>query len=120
MTSLYKLFVVLSLLVVCGCAAKSAQPLTYLALEKPEGKIQSVTHQDMKKDFSRGGWYFFNNNFRPAADLHAYIEQAQKESKSVVLRNADVQLNVPFALDILFFGFNHATDSVILGQPEGT
>lgn len=66
----------------------------------------------MEKSFSRGGWYAGNLNFRPAADIQYYLYQAQKLTDSRVLRNADVQLNIPIAFDLLFCGYNIADDKV--------
>lgn len=114
MRSIKRLCTAISLFAVCGCATTSPPPLAYLALEKPNGVIQTTKNQEMKKEFARGGWYFCNYNFRPSADLQSYLGQAQKEANATVLRNADIQLNVPFAFDILLFGYNHANDTVTL------
>lgn len=98
----------------CSCATTGpTQHLTYLASKKPQGVIATKDHKEFQKEFSRGGFYFFNYNFRPAADIGSYIEQAQKEVGVDVLRDVDVKLNVPFAFDILFFGFNGGTDYVM-------
>ena len=95
----------------CSCASvSSSPPLAYLALEKPKDIIKTKEIKELKEEFSRGGLYFLNYNFRPAADIKAYIEQAEKEANTNILRNADIQLNVPFAFDILFFGYNGGTD----------
>jgi hypothetical protein len=108
---------ILALSAVCGCATDSRQPLAYLSLEKPVGVIHTAKDKEVKKSFSRGGWYIGNYNFRPAADVESYLAQAHKEANTTVLRNADLQLNVPTFFDILFFGYNHADDSVFL-KPE--
>jgi len=98
---------------ISGCAAsKPAPPLTYVSLETPKGLIQVPTHPGVNRTFSRGGFYVLNSNFRPAADVERYIREAQKEAGSTVLRGADVQLAVPFAIDILFFGYNNGTDTL--------
>lgn len=94
----------------CSCASVSSPPIAYLALEKPKETIHTKEHKELKEEFSRGGGYFLNNNFRPAADIKAYIGQAEKEANTNILRNADIQLNVPFCFDILFFGFCGGTD----------
>lgn len=93
-----------------SCASTKPEPLTYLSLEKPIKTINTQTHKELNEDFSRGGFYFLNFNFRPVADIKTYIEQAEKEANTAILRNADIELNVPFAFDILFFGYNGGTD----------
>ena len=96
-----------------GCAASSPpQPFTYLSLARPAGPIDAPPHGSVERSFSRGGWYFLNFNFRPAADVGEYLEQAQSDAGSEVLRAADVTLRVPVAIDILLFGYNHGTDTV--------
>lgn len=105
-----------SLLVVffiCSCATSPPpQPLTYLALEKPKGIINTKEHQEFEKQFPRGGWYFLNYNFRPAPDVKFYIEQAEKEANTNILKHADIQVNVPFYFDILLFGYGKGTDTL--------
>ena len=59
----------------------------------------------------RGGFYVLNHGFRPAPDVGAYVRDAQSQADSAVLRNADVELVVPAALDILFFGFQFGNDT---------
>lgn len=103
------IFIVVTLALFCGCAT-TPPPLTYLATEKPKEAVVLKEQKELKKEFSRGGFYFANNNFRPAADVRSYIEQAEKEADTKILKNADIQLNVPFAFDILFFGYNKGTD----------
>jgi hypothetical protein len=105
------------LLVSVGCSARSGPPLTYLALKRPEGPI---TAQDasIEEKHGRGGWYFGNNGFRPAADLQLYLEEAHQSADSNLLGDADIVLAVPFAFDILFFGYNHATDVVTANEAE--
>lgn len=93
-----------------GCASTKPMPLTYLALEKPSKTINTQAHKELEEEFMRGGFYFLNFNFRPTADIRTYIEQAEKEANTDILRNADIELNVPFAFDILFFGYNGGTD----------
>ena len=96
----------------CGCATTTPPPLAYLSLQKPHGIIQTMKPQDIEMYFSRGGWYAMNQNFRPAADIESYLYQSQERTNSTVLRNVDIKLDVPFALDILFFGYNRGTDTL--------
>ena len=37
-------------------------------------------------------------------------------AKVSVLKNADVKFAIPFAIDILLFGYNHGTDVVTAGE----
>jgi hypothetical protein len=108
---------------ICGCATTAPQPLSYLSSEKPQGIIRTEKPQDIKKSFSRGGWYAMNLNFRPAADLQSYLDEAQKVVNIGILRNTDVQLNVPFAFDLLFCGYNMAHDTLVVtsdtSKPSG-
>lgn len=107
----------LVLLVLAACSTRSGPPLAHLALTRPEGPIRSQ-HRRIEEEHGRGGWYFGNYNFRPAPDVHLYLEEAHEHAESEVLSEADVVLNVPFALDLLFFGFNHGTDEVTAGPGE--
>jgi len=98
------------LLLVSGCAAP--KPLSYVAVTRPSGVIHA-TSQNIETGHSRSGTFFWNNGFRPAPDVAAYLQQAETESHSPVLKNADVQLNVPFALEIaLGFGVEFGEDTV--------
>ena len=90
-----------------GCSTTPDPPLAYIALERPDGPIACR------------GWYFGNYNFRPVPDVHAYLEQAHASSGSEVLCQANVVLNVPAAIDILFFGYAHGTDLVSVGMQDG-
>lgn len=92
-----------------GCA-KQPPPLTYLASVKPTTPISAQRQPPVEKSFPKGGWYFGNYNFRPASDVGTYVQQVEKEAKVNILKNADVEFNIPFALDIIFFGYNHGTD----------
>ena len=112
MKIIYKLWLCLVFTFFLASCAKTPQPLTYLCLEKPKGIISTNDHKEVNKSFSRGGFYFLNYNFRPAADIKNYIEQAEKDANTGILRNADIQTNVPFAFDILFFGYNNGTDTI--------
>ena len=103
-----KLACLFFLLFICSCA--TPPQLTYLASEKPTGVIKTTEIKELKEEFSRGGWYFGNYNFRPAADIKAYIEKAEKETNPNILRNADIEFHVPGAFDIFFFGYNRGTD----------
>ena len=115
MKTLRYVFVV-PVLVACfssGCSTLPAPPpINFLAIEKPKGVIAPVTHNPVQKDFSRGGWYAGNHNFRPAPDVASYLEDISKMANTGILRNADVHLGVPFAFDILFFGYNSGSDTV--------
>ena len=66
----------------------------------------------------RGGWYFGNYRFRPAPNPELYLEDAQNHAGSDVLHDADIVFTVPFAIDILFFGYNRATDTVTAAEAE--
>jgi hypothetical protein len=96
----------------CATGRPPAEPIPYLAVKRPEGVIRTVMHQPVKKDFWRGGWYLGNHNFRPAPDVASYVRATAQEANTDILRNADVRLPVPFAVDILFFGYNKCCDSV--------
>jgi hypothetical protein len=112
MNSLRHVFAI-PILIVClvaGCASPPA-PINYLAIEKPQGPISSGSHNSVQKEFSRGGWYVGNHNFRPAPDVRSYLEDLSKTAGTSILRNADVEIEVPFAFDILFFGYNSGTDT---------
>ena len=94
-----------------GCATPKPPPrLSYLAAKRPEGPIKSQEHLVGIKT-KRAGFYVMNNGFRPAPDVGAYVRDAQSQADSAVLRNADVELVVPAALDILFFGFQFGNDT---------
>lgn len=106
------------LISVCGCATSQPQhiaPLSYVALMKPVGAIKA-SGQRVETKHPRGGGYFLNYGFRPAPDIGSYIEQAQGAAGADILKNADVQLKVPFAIDILMFGFQFGEDTVIGNQ----
>jgi len=105
------------LLFSCGCSTRSGPPLSYMALERPEAILATQEQEPLEAEFSRGGWYFFNYNFRPAADIESYLRDAHERAGATILRNGDVVLNVPFAFDILLFGYNMETDMVTAGQP---
>ena len=115
------ILVVAAALVGCLCAGCATtypagpQPVTYVAVERPEGVIEATHHRTAQKDFRRGGFYVLNYNFRPAPDISSYLDQTSTEAGADILRSADVKLTVPFAFDILFFGVNFATDTVTAG-----
>lgn len=107
-TSLLGLLAASALL--AGCVTQSPPPrLTYLAVERPEGMIEAKKHM-AEVTTKRGGFYVLNHGFRPAPDVGAYVQDAEKRADVPVLRNADVELAVPFAFDILFFGFQFGND----------
>lgn len=101
-----------------GSAASGAVPLTYLSLEKPTGRIDNTGHRSVVRSFRRGGFVFFNVNFRPAADLGRYLAEAEREAGTPMLRQADVKLHSPFAIVYWPFGYNEGEDTVTAGgQP---
>ena len=106
----------IGLVFVSGCATPPPQPpLSYIALTRPTGVI-TATGARVEAKHSRSGPYLLNFGFRPAPDVGAYIGKAQAAAGAQVLKNADVQLNVPFALDILLFGFQFGEDVVKANQ----
>ncbi|MBZ4202039.1 MAG: hypothetical protein LAC70_02830 [Methylovulum sp.] len=109
---LLRRFGITCVVILLSACASQSQPLTYLSLETQKNKIENVSHKNVDLSFSRGGFYFFNNNFRPAPDIGSYITQAQQNAGTSILRNADVTLSVPLFIDILMFGYNHGTDTI--------
>ena len=94
-----------------GCATpRSPQPIAFLAVKRPTGVIRTAEHIVVREEFPRGGFYAVNCNFRPAPDIVSYVEQISQLAGTDILRNVDVQLVVPFYIDILFCGYNKATD----------
>lgn len=115
---LHCVLLAVGLAVASGCSTttkKSIQPLSYVALERPTGPIKAEG-QPVNTDHKKGGPYFLNFGFRPASDIAAYVGQAQVDSGATVLKNADVKLNVPFAFDILFFGFQAGADTLTANE----
>ena len=113
--------IVISLsLLICfcgGCATvPPPQPIAYLAVEKPNGIIKTTENISVRKEFPRGGFYIGAYNFRPAPDIASYINQTARETNTDILRNADVQLVVPFYFDLFLCGYGKGTDSVISGK----
>jgi hypothetical protein len=106
------LFSIVVITMISGCATVTPKPLAYIAIEKPTDIVNTANNKGVESVFSRGGWYFGNYNFRPAPNMMSYIEEAQKKSGNKILKNADVQLGIPFYFDILFFGYNHCEDRV--------
>lgn len=109
--SITGILAVTGFLVFSGCATVQQQPLKYVALSLPNGVI-ITSEKQVEMKHSRGGPYLVNLNFRPAPDISSYIEKAQTAVDSNVLRNTDVLLNVPFAFDILLFGYQIGEDVV--------
>jgi len=104
-------------LVFTGCATTATRPpISYLSLEKPAGVIEVKKHQAIEKKFERGGFYIVNYNFRPAPDVASYIQETSREAGSPILKNADIRFQVPFAIDILLFGYNGSTDVTMAGS----
>ena len=110
--------IILSLLLVAavcvGCAPPPTpgQGIAYLSVQRPEGVVKTTAHAPVTKRFPRGGFYFVNWNFRPAPDVASYIEQAAQEAKTGILRDADVQLMIPFCIDLLLCGYGQGADTV--------
>lgn len=103
-------------LVCSGCATTVKRPpISYLSLEKPAGVIDVKKHNAVEKQFERGGFYIVNYNFRPAPDVASYIKETSQEAGSPILKNADIKFQVPFAVDILLFGYNAGTDVTTAG-----
>lgn len=96
----------------CASSGGGPPPLSYLAVERPQGAISVQEHKRVEQKFDRGGWYFLNFGFRPAPDIAAYLLDTQAAAGSDVLLGADATLNIPFAFDILLFGYNAGTDYV--------
>lgn len=71
------------------------------------------------RTFHRGGFYAFNVNFRPAADIGKYLAEVEREAGSPVLRQADVRLRTPFAIKLWVAGHNEGEDTVIAGARPG-
>lgn len=107
-----RLAVVSFVLVLSGCASRQATSLRYLALEQPKGPVHAPVHPPVELRFRRGGVYVLSKNFRPAADVAAYLEQAHQAAGTAVLRRADVRLETPFAIDLFLSGYNLGIDEV--------
>jgi len=106
----------LAFLAACAGAAGTAPRLRYVAKVRPEGPIAKASYASFEQSHTKGGWYFGPVNFRPAADLTLYLSEAEQKAGSGVLVNSDVELRVPFAIDIFFFGWARGTDVVRSGQ----
>ena len=106
--------VIILLLVLFGCSTTPPAPLSYLAIKRPAGVIKASKGEEVKKEFGRGGMYFLNFNFRPAPDLTVYLQEGAE--KKELLTDVDVQLNTPFAFDLLLFGYNHSTDYLYINR----
>ena len=107
---------VIALVLASGCVSTQPQaPLSYVAVTRPTGPIRA-TGQKVQTKHSRSGPYFLNFGFRSAPDIAAYISKAQQDAGAKVLKNTDVQLGVPFAIDLLLFGYQVGTDIVTANQ----
>jgi hypothetical protein len=113
------LLVLNSLVTLAGCAASRPELLTYLALDKPRGRIENAPQRSVWRSFHRGGFFAFNVNFRPAADLGKYLGEVEREAGSPILRQADVRLHTPFAIKFWPVGYNEGEDTVIAGGQPG-
>jgi len=111
-----------SLVLALGCASAPPvpPPLTYLASERPQGAIIPKRVDPFDTRFSRGGLYFLNFGFRPAADVGSYLKNVEKGVGSPILTGVDVKLVTPFAFDILLFGFNTSEDHVASASASKT
>ena len=100
------------------CACSETTPparLTYLALNRPVNPIRTNSKK-IEESFPRGGFYFLNYGFRPAPNLTEYLTKADGLAAGQPLRDVDVELHVPFAFDIILFGYNNGTDTVVAGK----
>ena len=106
------IFLIVAITMISGCAT-TPKPLAYIAIEKPKDVVVNTSNnKGAEIEFFRGGWYFGNENFRPAPNLVSYIEEAQKKSGNKILKNADIELHIPFCFDIFFFGYCGANDRI--------
>lgn len=104
----------LTLSTLASCATQAPAPLRYVSLEVPKEVITVNKQKSASKEFSRGGWYIGNEGFRPAPDVQHYLSEAQKDAGHPIMQNVDIKARVPFAFDLLFFGYNNGTDVVSL------
>ena len=104
----------IGLILASGCASKpeTKLPLTYVAVTRPVGVIKTTPRQPTKETYYRCGIYFMSANSTCAPDIAAYLEKAQAEAGTGVLKNADVEFDVPCAFYILLLGFECAKDTV--------
>ncbi|MDD5706981.1 MAG: hypothetical protein PHR35_13745 [Kiritimatiellae bacterium] len=114
-THLLGLLAAASLLTGCATTQPTPPPLTYLASKRPDGPIK-VQEKAASIETKRGGFYVLNKGFRPAPDIGAYVQEIEKSADASVLHDADVELSVPFALDILMFGFQFGNDTTLAGR----
>lgn len=105
-----KIFSLICFCMFLAACATAPKPLAYLSLKKTPEVISMKKQKSVRREFSRGGWFIGNNGFRPAIDVEKYITELTNETKSYVLKDADVQMNVPFAFAFIFFGYNSGTD----------
>lgn len=93
-------------------------PLTYLALEKPTEVIKTKLPEPADLGFSQHFFFFFSTGYLPAMDIKDDLIYAQNETKSKILRNVDVELNVPYLVFFLpFTGMQFGSDRIYLNQP---
>lgn len=102
-----------------GCTTTQvilSEPLTYVAVERPTGPIRAEGKR-VETKHSRSGLYFFNWGFRPAPDVAAYLNQAQIAAGSDVLKNTEIEFNVPMILFPFYApGFQFGSDKVRANQ----
>ena len=97
-----------------GCV--SAPPrLSYIAAERSDMVIREDV-KDVDMTFSKSGFFATNVNFRPAPDINDYIQKGQAAANSKVLRNADIEMNVPLAFAFFFCGYQVGWDKLKAGN----
>jgi hypothetical protein len=86
------------LFLVSGCYY-NGKGIPYVALTCPEDPIETPSAgKQMLLERRRAGFYFLNQNFRPAPDVAVYLEQAHQRANTPVLRNADIRLSTPIVV----------------------
>lgn len=101
----------LGMFLLAGCVTPPPK-LKHIAVTRPNGPIQETVGNSVTLPQSRNGFYFLNFGFRPPPDISDYLCQAHKAASSECLKNADVRMCIPFAVDVLLFGFQFGTDHV--------
>ncbi|MGJ4752634.1 LIC10260 family lipoprotein [Leptospira kmetyi] len=79
-----------------GCSSPPKK-ISYLSLEKPKDKIDTTISRPTNFWKIRFGIFYL----KPVG-LHSYLKQAEAESGSPILRNADIRMRAPFCLIPLF------------------
>jgi len=111
--------VTITMAMASGCATTLPAlpiPLSYVAVERPSEPIKTEG-QRVGTKHSRSGLHFFNLGFRPAPDVAAYLRQAHIDAGSDVLKNTEIQFNVPMIIFPFFMpGFQVGSDKVWANQ----